>query len=165
MMPEWALQNMAQPQRNPQAGERVSLRKTYTPPVRGKADDNSAQTSEPNKVKTPATTHTESTPGILGTCRLISEGWTKIEAPMMIPTTIAVAWRRPMGRSSGGRVGGVAKMGQFTTGVLAGMGTLPRQALPATLEGNWARALYDFHLRAQEPACSQDWQPHRIRSS
>jgi hypothetical protein len=30
-----------------------------------------------------------------------------MEAPMMMPTTIAVAWRSPMGRS-----GTVAKMGQ-----------------------------------------------------
>lgn len=36
---------------------------------------------------------------------------------MMMPTTIAVACRRPIGRSSAGLVGG-AKMGQFTTGVL-----------------------------------------------
>src|ERR1051325_12144578 len=91
MIPECALQNIAHPQRNPHAGERVSFRKTYTPPVCGNADESSAQTSDPNKVRTPAANHTERTPGILGTCRLISEGCTKIEAPMMMPTTMAVA--------------------------------------------------------------------------
>jgi len=53
--------------------------------------------------------HTESTPGTVGTCRLISEGWTKMEAPMMIPATMAVACSRLMGRSSDGRSSGVAK--------------------------------------------------------
>src|SRR5690242_11126313 len=103
MMPEWALQNMAHPHRNPHPGDKVSFRKTYTPPVRGYADESSAHTSDPKSVRTPAATHTESTPGMLGTCRLISDGCTNTDAPMMIPTTMAAACRRPMGRSSAGR--------------------------------------------------------------
>jgi hypothetical protein len=27
---------------------------------------------------------------------VISEGWTKIEAPMIVPTTMAMAWGNPM---------------------------------------------------------------------
>jgi hypothetical protein len=30
-----------------------------------------------------------------GIWRVISDGWTKIDAPMIVPTTIAVAWVRP----------------------------------------------------------------------
>src|SRR2546423_1194995 len=41
-----------------------------------------------------------STPGTLGTWRLISEGCTKMEAPMVIPTTMVVACSRPLGRAS-----------------------------------------------------------------
>src|ERR1041385_3292937 len=112
MMPECALQNMAHPQRNPQAGDSVSFRKTYTPPVRGYADESSAQTSEPNSVSTPAAIQTRSAPGTLGTSRLISAGCTKTEAPMMIPTTIAVACSKPMGRCRMGAVPGGSKMGE-----------------------------------------------------
>jgi len=74
MIPECTLQNMAQLHRNPHAGESVSFRKTYTPPVRGNVEESSAHTSEPHNVRIPAAIHTESTPGILGTCRLISAG-------------------------------------------------------------------------------------------
>src|ERR1039457_6199667 len=84
MIPECALQNIAHPHRNPQPGESVSFRKTYTPPVRGKADESSAHTSAPNSVRMPAATHTESTPPTLGTCRLISEGCTKIPNAMRL---------------------------------------------------------------------------------
>src|SRR5882762_3781155 len=100
MIPECMLQNIAQPQRNPTAGEYVSLRKTYTPPVRGKADANSAQQSAPKRVSSPAAIQTANTPGTDGTSRAISEGWTKIDAPMMMPTTIAVACPRPIERLS-----------------------------------------------------------------
>src|ERR1017187_4865888 len=115
MIPECALQNIAHPHRNPQPGESVSFRKTYTPPVRGKADESSAHTSAPNSVRMPAATHTERTPPTLGTCRLISEGCTKTDAPMMISTTIAVACSRPIGRSKAGRFPGAVKMRQCTT--------------------------------------------------
>src|SRR5689334_7761378 len=98
MIPECALQNVAQPHRNPNAGDSVSFRNTYTPPVRGYTPDNSAHTSDPNSVSTPAAIHTLSTPAVLGTCRLISDGCTKIDAPMMIPATMQVACRRPIGR-------------------------------------------------------------------
>ena len=33
-----------------------------------------------------------------GTCAVTSDGWTKIEAPMIVPTTIAVAWVRRIAR-------------------------------------------------------------------
>src|SRR5450432_352026 len=112
MIPECALQNIAQPHRKPQPGDSVSFRNTYTPPVRGKVDESSAQTRDPNSVRIPATIHTASTPGTLGTWRLISEGCTKMEAPMMIPTTMAVACKRPMGRRSEEPVSGAGKMGK-----------------------------------------------------
>src|SRR5262245_27141714 len=54
----------------------------------------------PNHVSAPATTHTSSMPAKLGTARLTSDGWTKIEAPTIVPTTIAVAWVRPIDRAS-----------------------------------------------------------------
>ena len=74
--------------------------------MRGYAAESWAQTSAPKSVRIPATIQTERTPGTEGTWRLISEGCTKMEAPMMMPTTMAVAWSNPMGRS-----GAVAKMG------------------------------------------------------
>ena len=56
-IPECMLQNMAQPQRNPAAGEYASLRKTYTPPLRGYAEASSAATSAPINVRPPASAH------------------------------------------------------------------------------------------------------------
>src|SRR5581483_9772592 len=96
------LQNIAHPHRNPQTGPSVSLRNTYTPPVRGYTDDSSAHTSDPKSVSTPAASHTASTPAIVGTCRFTSDGCTKMDAPMMMPTTIAAACGSPIGRSSDG---------------------------------------------------------------
>src|SRR5580700_6335013 len=98
MTPECALQNIAHPHRNAHVGDSVSFRNTYTPPVRGNAEESSAQTREPKSVRKPAAIQTDITPGTLGTCRLISEGCTKIEAPIMIPTTMEVACSNPMGR-------------------------------------------------------------------
>src|SRR5206468_3898638 len=102
MMPECMLQNIAQPQRNPTAGENISRRNTYTPPVCGNADDSSAQMLAPNHVSAPAATHTSSIPPNVGTARLTSDGCTKIDAPMIVPTTIAVACGRPIERLSAG---------------------------------------------------------------
>ncbi len=48
----------------------------------------------------PAAVHTANTAGMVETWRLTSDGWTKIDAPMMIPTTIAVACTRPIERRS-----------------------------------------------------------------
>src|SRR5438876_9582693 len=104
MMPECMLQNIAQPQRNPAAGENISRRKTYTPPVRGNADVTSAQTLAPNQVSAPAAIQTSSIPANVGTARLTSDGCTKIDAPTIVPTTIAVACVRPIERSSVGIV-------------------------------------------------------------
>ena len=100
MMPECMLQNIAQPHRNPHAGENISRRNTYTPPVRGIADDSSAQMLAPNQVSAPAASHTSSIPARLGTARLTSDGCTKIDAPTIVPTTIAVACRSPIDLSS-----------------------------------------------------------------
>src|SRR6266540_3803952 len=98
MMPECMLQNIAQPHRKPAAGENISRRNTYTPPVRGKADVSSAQMLAPNQVSAPAAIHTRSMPAKLGTARLTSDGCTKIDEPTMVPTTIAVAWVRVIER-------------------------------------------------------------------
>ena len=58
--------------------------------------------SEPTTVNRPATIQASSSPGIDGSAPLISEGWTKMEAPMIVPTTIAVVCeRRSVWRSSG----------------------------------------------------------------
>src|SRR5215831_7574213 len=100
MMPECMLQNIAQPQRKPAAGENISRRKTYTPPVRGIADDSSAQMLAPNHVSAPAPIQTSSMPLKLGTARLTSEGCTKIDEPTMMPATIAVACISPIVRAS-----------------------------------------------------------------
>src|SRR4029453_1583949 len=98
MMPECMLQNIAQPQRNPAAGENISRRNTYTPPVRGYADASSAQILGPNQVTAPATIPTSSIPLNVGTARLTSDGCTKIDEPTIVPTTIAVAWVSPIER-------------------------------------------------------------------
>src|SRR5688572_19335873 len=96
MMPLCMTQNIAQPQRYATAGEYDSRRNTYTPPVFGKADDNSAHTSAPMRVRKPATAHTSSTPPVVGTAPDTSDGCTKIDAPMIVPTTIAVARAIPI---------------------------------------------------------------------
>src|SRR5262245_49031154 len=98
MMPVCMLQNIAQPHRKPTAGENISRRNTYTPPVRGIADDSSAQMLAPNQVSAPAASQTNSMPANVGTALLTSEGWTKIDAPTIVPTTIAVASVRPIER-------------------------------------------------------------------
>jgi hypothetical protein len=53
----------------------------------------------PNHVSAPATTHTSSMPPKLGTTRLTSDGWTKIDAPTIVPTTMAVACVSPIDRA------------------------------------------------------------------
>ena len=47
-------------------------------------------------VSTPATAQTSSMPDTDGTAPDTSDGWTKIDAPMIVPTTIAVARVRPI---------------------------------------------------------------------
>src|SRR3954449_7073456 len=47
-------------------------------------------------VNTPAAAQTSSMPETDGTAPDTSDGWTKIEAPMIVPTTIAVARVRPI---------------------------------------------------------------------
>src|SRR5436190_23927323 len=100
MMPECMLQNIAQPQRKPAAGEKRSRRKMYTPPVRGIAEESSAQTLAPNQVSAPAAIQTKSMPPKLGTARDTSDGCTKIDEPTIVPTTIAVACVNPIDRVS-----------------------------------------------------------------
>src|SRR5688572_28278155 len=50
-------------------------------------------------VNTPAHAHTMSTPEMVGTAPDTSDGCTKMDAPMMVPTTIAVARPTPMART------------------------------------------------------------------
>src|SRR5882724_9012341 len=50
----------------------------------------------PNHVSAPAAIHTSSMPLNDGTALLTSDGWTKIDDPTIVPTTIAVAWVRPI---------------------------------------------------------------------
>src|SRR3954468_21400252 len=90
MMPECMLQNIAQPQRKPAAGENISRRNTYTPPVFGYAADSSAQMLAPNQVSAPAAIQTSSIPAKVGTALLTSDGCTKIDEPTIVPTTMAV---------------------------------------------------------------------------
>src|SRR3954469_24648020 len=54
----------------------------------------------PNQVGAPAAIHTSSMPLNDGTALLTSDGWTKIDDPTIVPTTIAVAWVRPIVRVS-----------------------------------------------------------------
>src|SRR6185312_16209901 len=54
----------------------------------------------PNQVSAPATTQTSSIPPNDGTARLTSEGWTKIDEPTIVPTTIAGAWVSEIVRAS-----------------------------------------------------------------
>src|SRR5438094_346640 len=100
MIPVCIVQNIAQPQRKATAGENASRRKTYTPPDLGYADANSAAMSAPNSVRTPDTIHTRYTAPSVGTVPVITEGCTKIDAPMMMPTTSAVAWSSVIERAS-----------------------------------------------------------------
>ena len=53
----------------------------------------------PNQVSAPATIHTSNMPPNVGTARLTSDGWTKIDEPTMVPTTMAVACVKPIERS------------------------------------------------------------------
>jgi hypothetical protein len=78
----------------------MRFKKTYTPPVSGNSQLSSAHTSAAQSVNKPETSHARITPRPLGTSRIISEGCTKMNAPTMIPTTIAVAAVSPMERLS-----------------------------------------------------------------
>src|SRR4051794_1010482 len=118
MMPECMLQNIAQPHRNATAGENISRRNTYTPPVRGIADDSSAQMLAPNQVSAPATTQTSSIPPNDGTARLTSDGCTKIDEPTIVPTTIAVACVSPMVRRRGREPFSAVRVGSGTVSAI-----------------------------------------------
>ncbi len=91
MIPVCIVQNIAQPHKNPTAGEKLSFRKTYTPPACGYADASSAAISAPKSVRTPDASQTAKTPPTVGTAPVMTDGCTKIDAPMMMPTTSAVA--------------------------------------------------------------------------
>jgi hypothetical protein len=54
----------------------------------------------PNQVSAPAASHTSSMPLNDGTALLTSDGWTKIDDPTIVPTTIAVACVSPIVRAS-----------------------------------------------------------------
>src|SRR5256885_10674495 len=64
------------------------------------AEESSAQMDAPNQVSAPAAIQTSSMPLKLGTARLTSDGWTKIDEPTIVPTTIAVACVTPIVRAS-----------------------------------------------------------------
>src|SRR5262245_39365162 len=100
MMPECITQNMDQPQRKPTTGAYVSLRKTYTPPVRGNADASSAHASAPNSDRMPDTDQTSSTAQMAGTCSVTSDACTNTAEPRIVPTTSAVACGRRRERAS-----------------------------------------------------------------
>src|SRR5256885_14006918 len=91
MIPECMLQNIAQPHRKPSEGEYASRRNTYTPPLSGYTEASSAQINAPASVSSPARAHTRTTPATERISPVISEGCTKIDAPMIVPTTLAVA--------------------------------------------------------------------------
>ena len=105
------LQNIAHPHKNPTTGEYVSFRNTYTPPVRGKAEASSAHTNAPKKVNVPASNQIKATPPKDGTSLVISVGCTKIAAPIMVPTTMAVVCVRLIDRDS--RAGAGWLMGDY----------------------------------------------------
>src|SRR5215510_5197702 len=68
----------------------------------------------PNNVRMPDTIHTAYTPPTVGIAPVISDGCTKIDAPMMMPTTSAVACRgvidrESMARETCARVAGAAR--------------------------------------------------------
>src|SRR6266550_1956312 len=98
MIPECMLQNIAQPHRKPSEGEYASRRNTYTPPLSGYTEASSAQIRAPASVSAPAKAHTRTTPATERISPVITEGCTKIDAPMIVPTTIAVARTGPMER-------------------------------------------------------------------
>ena len=54
------------------------------------------------RVRIPAHPHTSNAPGIEGISPVTSEGCTKIDAPIIVPTTIAVAWGRRIARRISG---------------------------------------------------------------
>ncbi len=98
MIPECMLQNIAQPHRKPSAGEYCSRRNTYTPPLWGYAEASSAQISAPTRVSRPASVHTSTTPATERISPVITDGCTKMDAPTIVPTTIAVARTSPIER-------------------------------------------------------------------
>lgn len=51
-------------------------------------------------MSSPEVSHTSNAPTTDGTCPVTSDGWTKIDAPMIVPTTMAVAWGWRMARWS-----------------------------------------------------------------
>src|SRR3954470_3164365 len=53
----------------------------------------------PNQVSAPEASQTSSMPLNDGTALLTSDGWTKIDEPTLVPTTIAVAWVSPIVRA------------------------------------------------------------------
>src|SRR6266851_5204323 len=54
----------------------------------------------PNQVSAPAAIQTRSMPAKVGTALLTSDGCTKIDAPTIVPTTMAVACVSPIVRAS-----------------------------------------------------------------
>ena len=74
MMPVCIVQNIAQPHRNPKAGEKALARYTYTPPVDGSAAASSAAINEPPNVMSPASNQTTMMPATDGTAPVTIDG-------------------------------------------------------------------------------------------
>src|SRR5678816_4868578 len=106
----------------------------------------------PNQVSAPAAIQTSSMPLNDGTALLTSEGWTKIDDPTIVPTTIAVAWVNPIVRAS---LADTARIVSVCTGSdpLQGVrpltnGETPYERWPATTAA--IVSVSYTHLRAHE---------------
>ena len=64
----------------------------------------------PASVRAPASAHARTTPPTERISPVITDGCTKIEAPMMVPTTMAVARPSPIERRSAGACGDESKL-------------------------------------------------------
>ena len=115
MMPVCMLQNIAQPQRKPTAGENVLAQEDVDAAGAGECAEPARRRSARRPgVSSPGRSPDEQDAADRsGTARVISDGCTKIEAPMMMPTTSAVARTSPMARGNE-RPGGAAGVARLT---------------------------------------------------
>src|SRR4051812_39944464 len=73
---------------------------TYSPPDCGRIAPSSAKVSAPKNESTPPTNHARYTYFAEPTASIIVPGTRKMPLPMIVPTTIAVAWLGPRARTS-----------------------------------------------------------------
>src|SRR5690606_20168567 len=83
-------------------GEYASRGNPYIPPVCGNAEASSQQIKAPKSVSTPPAVHASMIGSGDRRGGAISDGWTRIDAPMIVPATIAIAWRRDSERGRSG---------------------------------------------------------------